>query len=244
MKFEPRIISLVLAFAGNATLSWAASTTFSDGIFSDADWSAAVVSEVGPPVSFTAQQVATGGNPAEYRQVQHSYGGPGSIVSGHLQDAAIYDPASQGAISSLDFSFDIMLLNGGDSLTVAYGALLYQNGSYYGGGGLLTTITPTTNVWVSHTFSGLDSAAFSRLSGPAGATPDFSASGGAIQLGYFASNGTSGGPTATLSGLDNWSMSVTPVPEPASALLLLIGLLAYGVLRRSHGPTRSSGRRS
>jgi hypothetical protein len=176
--------------------------------------------------------VTAGGDPADYRQVQHFYGGPGSIITGHLKSTAVYDPSSQGAISSLGSSFATMLISGGDSLAVLYGPLVYQNGSYYLDGSSLTTITPTTDAWVSHAFSGLTSAAFSRASGSGGPNPDFSASGGAIQFGYFASNGTGGGrPTATSSGLDNWSASVTAVPEPTAALLMVVGLLAVVLLR-------------
>lgn len=240
MKFHQWVmVGIVSGFTVYTSPSWAVvPVSFSDGAFNNADWTASVIFQDGPPVAFTAQQVAVGGNPNEFRQVQHSYGGSGNIITGHLQSGAVYNPATQGAIADVDVAFDLMLINGGDSGAVAYGALLEQGGSFYTAGYVLTTIAPTTNVWVSHSFADLTTTDFTKLAGAGAAQPDFSVSGNPLQFGYFASNGTGiGRATMTLSGLDNWAVTVTPappaaVPEPSGIDLLTTGLIGLLCARR------------
>ena len=233
-------IGVMLALAAVGCSATAASTTFYDGVLSNADWSGSIASQSGPPVSFTAQQVAAGGNPGFFREVGHTFGGPGSIITSHLFTGGSYNPVTQGAIADIDFSADLFLFNGGDSGAVGYGALLSQGGTVYIAG-FGTTTTP---FWIGFSLSDLTASNFSKLSGAGPVTPDFSATGGVIQLGYFASNGTGiARSTSTLSGLDNWSVTVTTaVPEPGTYALLatgLIGLLVRRRMIRTPAPLRS-----
>jgi len=67
---------------------------FFDDLFSNDDWSAKIIYQLGtPPPSFNAYQVLTGGNPNEYRYLAHVLGGPegGSIITAHLQRRAVFD---------------------------------------------------------------------------------------------------------------------------------------------------------
>jgi hypothetical protein len=227
-RFTLNTIFAAVGLAAVIQATPALATIISDGTFNNTDWTATVLNHSGPPVSFSAVQVSSGGNPGEYRQLQQSYGGPGSLITGHIFHGAQYDPATQGAISSVSYSFDLMLLNGGDSGTVGYGSLLFQGGSYYlGGNSVLTTIEPVRNLWVHHDLLPLFAGDFLDVSG-SGAHPDFSATGSPILFGYYGSNGTGiSSPTSTLSGIDNWSANVTQVPlipEPTSVLLIVSGL--------------------
>lgn len=184
----------------------AAPVTFLDGTFNDTDWSASVIFENGPPVSFTAQQVSTAGNPDEYRRLQHSYGGPGNIITAHLRDGALYDPGSQGAILNVVFSFDLILFDGGASNAVAYGGTIFQNNAHYNGGYEITPLSNDLNRWQSDYNLTLLASDFSLISGTGSTNPDFSSGGSPIQFGYFAGNGTGlNFPTSTESGIDNWS---------------------------------------
>jgi PEP-CTERM motif len=204
--------------------------TFSDSEFLDANWDASVVFETNGPSTVMAMQQTAGGNPGAFRQVDHSFNAQGSIISGHLFSLANYDPASQGAITQVDLAMDLILFDGGDSLVVAYGALLEQGGSFYTGGFVLTPIAPTTNVWEGRSILGLTETDFQLVGG--GGNPDFSISGASIQFGFYAANGTDFGATSTSSGIDNYSLTVTnadvggAVPEPSSLALLLAGVVS------------------
>jgi len=201
------ILSVMLAFVGYVTPIQAIPVTFSDGVFNDADWTADIIQEEGPTPSFGVWQVTNGGNPDEYRHLQHSYGGNGSIMTAHLQKEAIYDPGSQGAISTLALSFDLYLFDGGDSRAVDYRGLIFQNDSYYIGG--YASILAAK--WESHSFTDLVASDFTLFVGTGPSIPDFSTTGSPLQFGYVASNGTSlSRPTSTQSGIDNWSVSIQP----------------------------------
>jgi hypothetical protein len=216
-----------------------AATVFTDDTFNDADWTASIIFQDGQTPSFTATQISSGGNPGAYRQVQHTYGGlvnNGSIVVGHLMDGATYDPSIDGAVSTIDFSFDLILFDGGDSRTVAYGGLILQNNSYYSGGYTTTSTVPTTNVWESNSIEDLFASDFSLVMGAGPAQPDFSSSGSIIQFGYFSGNSTfPATQTTTLSGIDNWSTTINPsiVPIPPALYLFGTGLLGLiGMAKR------------
>ena len=238
------IFGWMLAFLlVHACPSVAATVAFFDGDLSSTNWTGAIAYQTGPAASFSAQQIGTGGNPNQYREVRHSYGGHGSIVTSHLRSGATYSPLSQGAIADIDFSADLALFDGGESLTVAYRFLVTQGDSIYSS---LTQFTPTSRgIWTSNSIHDMTSADFSKLLGTGPATPDFSANGGLIQFGYWASNGTgNNNPTSTNSGLDNWSVTVTTaVPEPASSALLLecLGLLGFSAYRRKQKAAKSKG---
>jgi hypothetical protein len=159
---------------------------FSDDTF--ASWIDSVLSQAGP-VTLIASQAASDGNPGDYWRIEHTYGGNsggGHLISGHLNSGAIYNPAVQGALTSLDYEFDARVINGGASNGVAYGALLQQSGNVYIGG--FATLGPLTS-WTTLQFLNLTSANFG-LVGAAVGQPNFSVSGAPITLGFFASNGT------------------------------------------------------
>ncbi|MEW4487019.1 hypothetical protein AB1L42_03005 [Thalassoglobus sp. JC818] len=206
-----------------------AGMTFSDGTFEDANWTATTIASTGG-TSFNVGQTASGGNPGTFRQIQNTYGGTqptGSIFTGHLRSAAIYDPSTQGEIQSLDFAFDLIGFDFGASNAVAYTALLFQDGFYYSSNSYPLIQAPA-NQWNSFTLPNLVASGFSRIGG-AGETPDFSATGTTIQFGYGVSNGT-GSPLQTMtdSGIDNWQVTVNAnsvVPEPSSFALFIIGCL-------------------
>jgi len=191
---------------------------FHDETFNDSDWSDLIIYQVGSG-SYVAAQQSTGGNPGYYRRLTHNVPPYGSIITGHLASGATYNPAVLGGIGDIDGSIDIKLIDGGDCFTVAYALMIKQEDSYYSGPVVLTTITPEIEIWVNHTFSGLISLDFYRVSGPGPDHPNFTASGSVIQVGYRAGNSTAGGATTTISGIDNWSVTLNeetpsePLPE-------------------------------
>ena len=179
---------------------------------------------------FSATQVAAGGNPGEYRRQVNNYGGPGSIVTAHLNSSAIYDPSTQGALIQVDGNFDLYLFDGGNSQAVAYGVVLLQSGVYYLSGDRLALSAS----WTVFPPLGLQESSLFEVGG-GGAHPDFSATGAPMQFGYYVSNSTSGaGPTQTDSGIDNWSLDLLSAPPQGVPVLgpLAIGtlILAIGII--------------
>jgi hypothetical protein len=217
------------------------STSFFDGVFNNSDWSLTVVTNATGTGS-TAQgfQVATGGNPNEYRRVRHQLvvtGPPynGAVFSFHLNNNALYTPSTQGAISYIDYSEDSInfvpdtIVPGNGQ---ASGLLIFQNGKYYRQQNPLL-IMPYSgySTWTANPAPGLLAADFAEVT-PAGvvnpgSNPDFSATGSIMQLGFHRGNSGNGGYN-TDCGIDNWSVNI--VPEPATVMLLPVGGLA--LLRR------------
>jgi len=213
--------------------------TFSDGTFNDADWTATEICGC-VEGSFVAQQVPTGGDPGAYRQTELIFPGGisqpvGASVVAHLNDSAVYDPATQGAITSIDFSFDNMEFS---NYGVGYSVLLSQNGTDYIAfvPGLDDAVNPPFWTHVSHT--GVN--AFELWDTRNNFThPDFSGTAAAIRFGYYTSN-VGDLFHESLSGIDNWSVTVNsgveppPGPEPSSSpepsSVLLLGSIVVGMM--------------
>ncbi len=222
------LVSLVALLATAA--SSATAITYSDGTFLDADWTGVKVVDTtaSADATFVAVQVATNGNPDAYRRVEHGYG-PGSIGIRHLRDDATYDPGALGAIATLDYSFDAIHLDPPTNQAVAFNILLFQSDSTY----IAAGHNAFDAVWTPFGGAGLVAADFSLYAGTGPSNPDFSPSGGVITAGYATRNTNSGGATriTRLGGIDNWSVTFNPIPEPTAACLIGIGLAGLASLR-------------
>ena len=177
-----------------------------DETFSPGNWSVVkIVDGLGDGTASAGQ--GSGGNPGPYRKILHEWGGPGNIISGHLSVGSWYNPAEQGGIISLDFSYDLFLFDGGSSNAVAYRPLLFQDNIYfqYTGGKAHNALEPK---WISFISKDLTADSFSAI-GNQSQHPDFSKSGSPIQFGILAGNGRDyEGRTATDSGVDNWVVTI------------------------------------
>ncbi len=237
----------VFVFIALTSNSWA-SVVFSDGVFSDSHW----IGQKFLSGSFSSFQTPAGGNPNEFRQMNVSgLNSFQSIIVVDKNTTAVYDPGVSGGISAIDFSFDLKFLGGTSGTSVVgYRLALEQSGSVYHSGPGLSFVGLAQGpgdglagtTWDPFSFSGLTAADFINTAGGPN-TLDFSASGDPITFGYLATTGMSlpgvvdGG---TSSGIDNWSVKVTPfettaspVPEPASLVLLGGGLFGM-LLKRKH----------
>lgn len=225
-----------LCVLGVASAAQAGSVQFSDSIFQDSDWTGSEILDTTGNNSFvfTGAQRLTGGNPDEYRRVTHSLNTPVgvgvNVASAHVFGGGSFDPGQDGTIVSLDFSWEGISINSSAG-AVGYGALVFQDGLAYvhGAGQTLNGVG-----WEAYSLTGLTGIDFFNLNDSS--VPDFSNAGSPLQFGFFASNGTFGN-SFNDGGVDNWSVVVNFVPEPSTASLLSLGLLATALHRRA-GRTR------
>lgn len=246
-----RFVIALAALAAATAATSAQATAFFDGTFVDTDWTAQKLfdnSNSGSGgASATIGQVGTGGNPGAYRQTVNDWLGTGGFEYGHVSTVAAYNPSIEGAITSMDFSYDARYFgfsgSGANPLAVAYLPFLMQGGSTYQG----PYATATQNSWVPFDFMNLMASDFTLTTGSGPANPDFSATGGAIMFGYLTSNGSGfTGTHETTSGIDNWRVEVhnAQVPEPASLSLFGLGLAGLGWARRRRSAHRLPARAS
>lgn len=216
----------------------AATVTFSDQTFDDADWTLSI-QQIDKGGTVSAAQTSAGGNPDAYRRIVNVVDdgpGPGTVRGFHLNVNAIYDPSTQGAIGTLDYYEDSIMF-AGFGQGQASGAAFMQDGFLYYTPGPNRLLANQLNAWTSQSLLSLSALDFIGV----GTTeaPDFSASGGSITFGFYRANSSPGDGGYTIdAGIDNWSIdihSVNPVPVPAAAWLFgtaLIGFVGYSRRRK------------
>lgn len=229
-----RTLAVIGASLAAASPSFAV-TTFFDGVFNDPDWTLTVITNANGVGSFSqGNQFLTGGNPNEYRRVRNNLVASGSnaaIFGFHMNVNAFYDPSNQGAISSILYSEDSInfisntIIPGNGQGT---GLAILQGGKYF----RLQTpalVMPYTNfsTWGPNNAPSILATDMWEVT-PSGtllsnSNPDFSASGGVMQLGFWRGN-SGNGSYNTDCGIDNWHVQIVPAPG-AAALVGLGGLL-------------------
>jgi len=194
---------IVLCLAPEAP---AGTVTFNDAEFADADWDVTIFWTQGTGGNVSAHHVASGGHPGAYRVVINTvYDAPPycEVAAFHRRLGAVYAPAAQGAIATIDYAEDATLIAGGGQGQGA-GPAVRQDGLVYVAA---IFITPDW-VWTEHVLPDLAEDDFHLHADPS-AHPDFSANGGPIEFGFVRQNATySGGYTIT-GGIDNWTVVLT-----------------------------------
>jgi hypothetical protein len=186
---------------------------FSDGDFDDNGWEV-VVQLLGPGGSGGAGHLQSGGvGNSDYRRTiitVNSAEGSGiaaQVAVFSIKRDAVYFP-SDGAISSIDYAEDSILLAGGGNGQTSAPALR-QNGMLY-------TLVSSTGAfltpelaWTPHVVNGRTPDHFRTLQS-ASEHPNFSATGGRIEFGFMrlhsVPSGSAGG-TRT-GGIDNWRVTL------------------------------------
>jgi len=214
-----------------AMLRAANAMTIADTEFNANNWTEAVLYSSGDAAQSAARK-PTGGNPGAYRHMTHVLPASTSIGVAHRFLGASYDPASQGAIDSLDYTEDHIELSP-PFTGAAIGATpaLFQGGTWFFG----PDLTFSNLTWQSVVLTGLTASDFSA----GGSNPDFSAAGDMLYFGFWRSNSNSSTTTGytTVSGIDNWSFTIhgrppAAVPAPAAIWLFGTGLIGLFVMRR------------
>ena len=216
-------VYIAVALVAWTATSHAAPVTFSDGVFANANWTAQKILDG----TFSSFQVATGGNPGEFRETDHLNLNTGqSIYVVNLLTSAVYKPSVSGAISSIDISFDAKFLGGSTGTSQFSVRLAFEQG-----GIIFVPLTVGTALgpgngqpglaFQSFSLPGFTAADFTTI-GPPGSL-DFSSSGAPITFGYVTSDTLQADNGFVKGGVDNWSVTVHPsngtsVPDLSSSL--------------------------
>lgn len=217
-------VALVASFAS-------ADVTYSDGTFQNSNWGFETVVIGGGSSTASASQSAATGNPGSARRVNHS-----TILGETLYTfsrfgttvATRYEPATQGAILSLDWSIDARWVSGsfaGAGQAIMLGAKQGQTVFYAD-----YDITGSSGAWVTNSATGLTAASFLPLTGSA--VLDLSASGAPIRFGFVTGNSASGLSYTNTVDYDNFNLVVRTVPSVGVLPTLAMAGLAAARRRR------------
>jgi hypothetical protein len=175
-----------------------------DSFSSGAQWNTLIVQSTGNPVDpQSAGTVANGGNPGGYRSMTHTFSQGGEIWVDHLYAGSTYNPSQQGAITSIDFSADRIILSAPFSgAGVADWFVVVQSTQVFTRAASPNVFSNTA--WLNTSQPGLVAADFQPAPGP-----NFSATGGPLQFGYRRANTNSSTTGYLIShGIDNWRVVI------------------------------------
>ena len=243
--FGPVAHRALLALASIACALPAGAVTFSDATFNLAGYSIAGPTTSGANVTVEQCAACGPGADAALRIAAEYPTDVGNYRVALLNTAWVFDPSAQGQIVAIDAATDKRVLL---SFNIANGSgnsfrpLLQQGGQYYAALLAGPTIFFADEGWKFISGSGLTASSFTVYDFTTGifgsANPDFVA-GGPITFGLLQLGNRSGlFPSSTVEvDYDNLVLTITSVPEPRSAALLLAGLLAgllavRGLMRR------------
>lgn len=195
-----------------------ADVVFSDADFAPSNWGFEVVQTGSGGIS-AASQILGEGNPAPARRARNTMNvGIGSVYGFSrfgTTNASRYEPATSGAIASIDFSiqhrFSAGLGQTGHALYV--GA---KQGQTVFVAGLINTGSSTS--WTTRQLVGLTASDFASLTG--GQTIDFSAGGAPLRFGFVVGSTSAGVGFFDEVDYDNFMVRVVQVPAPSAGCVL------------------------
>lgn len=227
-RFTLSAAALALTFAAASH----ADVILSDGTFSSGNWGLETFTANGSGGSVIASQLTNGGNPGQARSVTNTTGsGPNNTIYGlhrfGTTTTTRYEPGTQGAIASVNFSIDFAFISGaggqghGLMLGAKQGTIVF---------GAAATVTGSSSAWSNYNVTGLTAADFTAVSGSGNI--DFTASGAPIRFGFITSNSNGSGGTSYFNQIayDNFNVRIIQVPTPGIAPLT--GLAAVALTKR------------
>jgi len=203
--------------------------SFTEGTFELSNWETSTA-EGGNGGSSTVTQQSSGGIPDAYCKLSITVNSAGSFVRSRAwvfsrRPDTTYDPQTQGSIQTIDYGEHSVMFEGfGNGHQT--GPALWQDGTMY----LVPAMLANQSTWTHQALNGLTAEDFVDDWDQRDTHPDFSASAPEITFGFYRVLATTDCSYTIVTGLDNWSLTVHPVPEPASALL--VGLASLTMLRR------------
>ncbi len=188
-----------------------------DAEFNTADWRFAVETDpAGSGATLVADTLPAGGNPGAWRHLLgQAAAGPGTLRGTEVFDAAVYDPAVQGAIRIVAMVEDCKVVQGltAPALVIYNTPLLEQGGRQYAAVGDWRQCNSTA--WfTAQPRNWLTAASFTLVAGPPCGSgercPDFTAAAAPLHFGLRSEVVSSTGALAqgVEFGVDNWETLV------------------------------------
>lgn len=236
---RPAAAIFVTVLSGTAQ----ASVVYNDGTFAPANWASTLVTDAnGIGSSVNQYQSLAGGNANEFMRIEMTLvaSAPGgSVFSLNRNVNASYNPVTQGFITSINYSEDSKNFQPGTTGNVqGSGLLIEQSGKVYiQRNPILVMPNPGFTNWALNSAPGLVASDLWEVTGTgiiiSNSNPDFSATGGIMQLGFWrgASSGNAVGTGLRDAGIDNWHVEIVPTPATTS-LLFATGLVGSSRRRR------------
>jgi len=202
-----------------------ADVILSDTEFAPSNWGLET-SVISPGGTSTAAQT-TGGNPGFGRQMTNTLNAGGVVFGFSRYGTSVatrYEPALQGAITSVDYSIDARWISGlgGQGHSIMLGAKQGQV-VYFAD----PEVTGSSGFWTSHGAAGLVASDFAPL--VSGAPIDFSATGAPLRFGFIVGNSGSTNYSNVVI-YDNFSTTIHNIPAPTC--VAVSGVFGLALRRR------------
>lgn len=223
---------VVLAVGGLSSQEAVAQVSASDNLFALEDWDQCEVLDESVDQSFivNAWQEQTGGlaPTPEFRRFTHDtdvgpIAGPIDVLAAHVYRFAQYDPTIQGPLGSVCMSIDAICFDGGPSGAIGIGALLFQNGEAFIASPAYFAVAVGAG-WQHLSAINIPIGAFFPADGSAGTINAIDP----VKFGFVSGNGTASPPNVPIhsdNGVDNWEMTLKPVPAPSTLIVAAGGMM-------------------